>query len=129
MHVVSDHDYNGLEEGSISTARRQDFKLTLSEFENIAQRYETSIISIAQINDVLDSKENMKAIREKVNRDCDQVTIKVEILSHYKTTQAAIPGVDVVIFKTRIVDLDKRGFLMIKTQRSKVKQFIDELVS
>jgi len=33
---VSDPDYHHLEDGSSSTARRQDFKLTLCEYESIA---------------------------------------------------------------------------------------------
>lgn len=94
----------------------------------IAQRYETSLPLIGQISDVLDDRNNMIAIREKFNRDCDQVTVRVEILTHFKTTPASTPGVDVVLFKVSIADLNRQAFLMVKTYRSKVKQFLADLV-
>lgn len=79
MLEVTDPDYLPLEDGSSSTARRQGFKLTLCEYESIAQRLDTSLDQLRQVADVLDSKANFKALREKVNRDCDQMTLRVEI--------------------------------------------------
>lgn len=61
VHEMSDHEYKfGLEEGSSSTARRQDFKLTLNDFEAIAQRYEATLKILPHINDALDTKENLQ---------------------------------------------------------------------
>ena len=74
IHEPSDHDYHGhLEENdnSSSTARRQEFKLTISEYEEIAQRYEESNQLLDVIRDALESKENLKNMRERVERDCE----------------------------------------------------------
>ena len=125
---ATDPDYLPLEDGSSSTARRQEFKLTLCEYESIALRLETSLGQLRQVADVLDSKDNFKALREKVNRDCEQMTLRVEIQSHYKS-KPAINGIAVEIFKCKVSDLDRRGFLMVKTQKSRVREFLDAIIN
>ncbi len=123
---VSDPDFHHLEDGSSSTARRQDFKLTLCEYENIAQRLEISLKQLVQVSDMLETKENFKAMREKVNRDCEQMTLRVEIQSHYKSKPGQ-DGVVVETFKCKVADMDRRGFLMIKTHKTRVREFLDAI--
>lgn len=76
---VSDPEFNHMEDGSSSTARRQDFKLTLCEYESIALRLEASLRLLIQVSNMLETKENFKAMREKVNCECEQMTLRVEI--------------------------------------------------
>jgi hypothetical protein len=125
VHEVSDNDYR-VEDPSSSTARRQEFKLTLCEFENIAQRYESSLPILLRVADVLDTKENFKAMREKVNHDSEQITLKVDVSSHFKSRY--MDRIATEIYKVKLHDIDRRAFLMVKTDKARIKEFTDHVI-
>lgn len=55
------------------------------------------------------------------------MSVRVVMQSHYKSTPQ-IDGKTIEIWKVRLDDMDRRGFLMLKTYRQKVKQFNDCVV-
>lgn len=119
----SDPEYQGqIEENdnSSSTVRRQEFKLTISDYEEIAQRYDESLKILSTVLDVLDTKENFKNMRERINRECEQMTLRIETQSLFKSTVSE-NSIMTNIYKIKISDIDKKGFLLLKTQKSKLK--------
>ena len=47
------------------------FKLTVSEYEEIAQRHESSLKQLELIKSALDTPENLKNLRGRVEQDCE----------------------------------------------------------
>ena len=56
------------------------YKLTISEYEEIAQRHEDSFKQMSLIQDAIDTPENLKALRERIERECEQMTLRVKII-------------------------------------------------
>jgi hypothetical protein len=126
IHEVSDHEYR-IEDGSSSTVRQRDFKLTLCEFENIAQRYDSSLPILQRVLETLDTKENMKVLRERVNQESEQVTLKVDITSLFKSR--CQDRIETLIYKAKLHDIDKRAFLMLKADKDKISSFKSHIVN
>ena len=59
--------------------------MTISEYEEIAQRLEQSLKQLDLVNDALQSKENLKNMKEKINRECDDMTLRVQIIKLHST--------------------------------------------
>ena len=59
--------------------------MTISEYEEIAQRLEQSMKQLDLVNDALNSKENLKNLRDRVYRECDDMTLRVQIIKLHST--------------------------------------------
>ena len=53
------------------------FKLTISEYEEVAARHEASLKSLELVRSALDTIENSRALADRVGRECDQMTLRI----------------------------------------------------
>ena len=50
----------------------------MSEYEEVAQRHESSLQQLHTFVSALDSKENADALSDRIRRDCEQMTLRVQ---------------------------------------------------
>jgi len=55
------------------------YKLSISEYEEIAQRLESSLKQLELIKDALSSPENFENLRTRVSRECEQMTLRIKL--------------------------------------------------
>lgn len=54
------------------------FKLTISEYDEIAQRLESSLKQLDLLKSALHSPENLEALRQRVERECEKMTMRIK---------------------------------------------------
>ncbi len=54
------------------------FKLTISEYDEIAQRLEASLKQLDMLKMQLQQPDNLEALRQKVERECEKMTIRIK---------------------------------------------------
>ena len=64
------------------------YKLTISEYEEIAQRHDDSLKQLVLVKDAVDTPENLKALRSRIERECEQITLRVIILKKQITRES-----------------------------------------
>ena len=100
------------------------YKLTISEYEEIAQRHEESYKLLNVVQDAIDTPENLKALRERIERECEQMTLRVTIIKKQQSKESvSLPGAVTDIYKVQIVNLNRNGFLLLKHQKSRKIDF------
>jgi hypothetical protein len=96
-------------------------RLTHSEFDDITQRLEESLSGpISLLKDALSSKENLIALREKVDEACEKLTMKVNILGFQEQKSSSMqPSIVTDVYKIEIPEVSKKGYLLLKYNKSK----------
>lgn len=82
-------------------------RLTHSEYDDIAQRLdETTKGPIALLRDAVSSKENLAALKDKVDEACEKITLKVNILGFSEQKSSPMqPSVVTDIYKIEIPEV------------------------
>ena len=93
------------------------YKLTISEYEEIAQRHDDSLKQLVLVKDAVDTPENLKALRSRIERECEQITLRVIILKKQITRESQGQVTDV--YKITIVNLGRNGFLLLKRHKNR----------
>jgi len=76
------------------------FKLTVSEYEEVAQRHEASLKLLSTVQNALESPANLAALSEQIERDCEQVTIRIQFGNHEKARSSpSKPGIVTDIYR------------------------------
>ena len=57
----------------------------MTEYEEIAKRLEDSLKLLELVNDALASKENIRKLKDRVDQECDQMTLRVQLSSLHQT--------------------------------------------
>ena len=95
------------------------YKVTISEYEEIAQRLEQSMKQLDLVNDALNSKENLKNLRDRVYRECDDMTLRVQIIKLHSTQNSeSKQSVTTNVYKVHIVNMQRTGYLLLKHSKS-----------
>jgi hypothetical protein len=92
------------------------FKLTISEYDEIAQRLESSLKQLCLIKKAVIQPENLDVLRKRAERECDKMTVRIKF--QQKTTErpsANTPGVVTEVYKVSLIDIDVQGFLLLKS--------------
>ena len=75
---------------------------------------------MALLRDAVSSKENLLALREKVDQACEKLTLKVNIMGFTEQKSSPMqPSVVTDIYKIEIPDIAKKGYLLLKYNKSK----------
>jgi len=83
---------------------------------------------LGTICDALESKENLKKMREKDERECESMTMRVLVQSNFQSRQSVTnPAVLTQIYKIMLPDINKKGFLLLKHPKSKTKNVLDSV--
>ena len=100
------------------------FRLTISEYEEVAARHEASLKRLDLVRSALDTPENAKGLSNKIERECEQMTLRVTIGKHEKTrNSASAPGIQTDIYRCQIVDISQRAFIVLKHPKSRKMSF------
>ena len=76
------------------------FKLTISEYEEIASRHEKSLKQLVLVRSALETPKNLETMRERIERECELMTMRVTISKHEKTNKSVSkPGIVTDIFR------------------------------
>jgi hypothetical protein len=82
-------------------------KLNRAEFDEIAQRHEQSLKLLELVKDAQASKENFANLKGRLERECDQMTIRVQVVKLIETKiSVSMPGVLSHVFKIHLTDLN-----------------------
>ena len=57
--------------------------MTISDYEEIAQRMESSLKQLQMVRDATSVSENLEPLREKIRQDCNTMTLRVKILKKH----------------------------------------------
>jgi len=96
------------------------YKLTITEYDEIAQRLEESLKPLDLLKTMLESAENLDALRKKVEHECEKMTIRIKFggkQSERQSTQNTSVITDV--YKITLVDIDKQAFVTLKSHKNK----------
>ena len=75
---------------------------------------------MALLRDAVSSKENLIALRQKVDDACEKLTLKVNVLGFTEQKSSPMqPSVVTDIYKIEIPDVNKKGYLLLKYNKSK----------
>jgi len=100
------------------------FKLTISEYEEVAARLEASQKQLDLVQTALDTPENTRALSEQIERDCEQMTLRVLFGIHEKSrASASKPGIVTDIYRCTVKDIGKRAFIVLKHPKSRPMKF------
>ena len=100
------------------------FKLTISEYDEIAQRLEASLKQLDLLKTALHSPENLEALRERVERECDKMTMRIKFgQKHAERQSTLMPGVITDVYKVSLVDVEQPSFLLLKSHKKNRTQF------
>jgi len=94
------------------------YKLSISEYEEIAQRLESSLKQLELIKDALSSPENFENMRTRVSRECEQLTLRIKLGK--KKGELESINQNVVTLK----DVGIRGFMLLKHQKKNSMEFM-----
>jgi hypothetical protein len=99
--------------------------LTISEYEEIAQRLDDSNKNLALVVDALSTPENLDKLRAQVEQKCDRMTVRARIVKAQDTQdQPSNPNVVIDIYKIELTDTNKRGYLLLKHAKGKLYDLI-----
>ncbi|CDW83715.1 UNKNOWN [Stylonychia lemnae] len=119
-------DIGILRPSSQSSQSSQNNLLTISEYEEIVQRLEDSFRLLDMVKDALSSSDNFDQMKQGIEQKCEKVTVRVKIVKKQKQTMSTTnPSLTLHIFKVEITDIEKRGYLMIKNNKSRTLALID----
>lgn len=97
--------------------------MTISEFEEIAQRTESSMKHLAQVQSWLENNKKqshmpgkLKELRDRVERECEKMTVRVNISKVEAEKQSAtLPDIITQIFKVSLTDIgDHKAYMLLK---------------
>jgi hypothetical protein len=66
-----------------SSEQPPPFKLTISDYEEIAQRMESSLKQLQMVRDATSVSENLEPLREKIRQNCQAMTLRVKIVKKH----------------------------------------------
>jgi len=96
-------------------------QLTISEFEEIAQRTESSLKHLQMIkgwveNESSKEKQALKDLRDRVDRECEKMTVRVVVSRVQGEKESGThPGVLTQIFKITLPDIgDHKAYMLLK---------------
>ena len=113
---------------------------TLTDFESISRRLEESFELVDLVKSCLSTPENLAHMRSQVEEMCSKMggaTLRIKVIRLQRddstdanndspTARKSLKQI-VQIYRVEIVDLHKRGFLMVKRVSSKNLLLVDEL--
>ena len=100
---------NDVDEQMIDTSDEPQppFKLSISEYDEIAQRLEGSIKYLDMVRDALQSVENLTNLRQKIDQECEKMTVRIRFTRKKGERESATtPGVITDIYQVTLVDID-----------------------
>ena len=65
------------------------FKLTVLEYEEVAARHEHSLKQLELVQSALDTWENSKSLAQRIERECEQMTLRLQFGRHERTRCSA----------------------------------------
>ena len=91
----------------------------MSEYEEVAQRHETSLKQLDMVKSALSTPENLQGLRDRIDRDCEQLTVRV-LFTKLEKSRASLsrPGIVTDIYRCRLVDIEQRAFIVLKHRKS-----------
>ncbi len=96
------------------------YKLTITEYDEIAQRLEESLKPLDLLKTMLESAENLDALREKVEHECEKMTMRIKFGSKQSERQSTQnTSVITDVYKATLVDIDKQAFVTLKSHKNK----------
>ena len=100
------------------------FKLSISEYDEIAQRLEGSIKQLEMVRDALQSPDNLANLRQKIDIECEKMTLRIQFgRKQGERESATTPGVVTDIYKATLVDIDTQAFVLLKCHRNSRNTF------
>lgn len=99
------------------------YKLSISEYEEIAQRLELSLKQLELLKDALHSPENFENLRTRVSRECEQMTLRIKFGKKKGELESINQNVVKNIYNVTLKDVDIRGFLLLKHQKKNLMDF------
>lgn len=117
---------NDADEQMIDTSEEPQppFKLSISEYDEIAQRLENSIKLLEIVRDALQSPDNLANLRQKIDIECEQLTLRILFgRKQGERESATTKGVITDIYKATLVDIDTHAFVLLKCHRNSRNTF------
>lgn len=117
---------NDADEQMIDTSEEPQppFKLSISEYDEIAQRLENSIKQLEIVRDALQSPDNLANLRQKIDIECEQLTLRILFgRKQGERESATTKGVITDIYKATLVDIDTHAFVLLKCHRNSRNTF------
>ena len=76
------------------------------------------------ITTALETPENAKALSERIERECEQMTLRINFGKFEKTrNSASTPGIVTDIYRCQVVDISRRAFIVLKHLKSRPMKF------
>ena len=87
----------------------------MTEFAEVGARLEDSLKQLNTVRDALDTQENLKGLRSKVDRDCEKMTLRATIVKRSgENDSGTIKGVVTEVYKVQLIDISKYAYLLLK---------------
>jgi hypothetical protein len=103
------------------------FKLTISDYEEIAQRMESSLKQLQMVRDATSVSENLEPLREKIRQNCQAMTLRVKIVKkHGQHESLSNDKIITDIYRAELLDIQHKCFLLLKHAKSKKLDFEEE---
>eukprot|EP00347_Sterkiella_histriomuscorum_P016494 403352965 len=101
--------------------------LTISEYDQIQNRLEDSYKILDLVKDALSNPDNMEQLRQKLeDKQNEHATLRVKVIRKQKQAQSITnPNLSLHIFKVEFIDIEQKGYAMIKHAKSKTFQLIE----
>jgi len=100
------------------------YKLTISEYEEIAQRLESSLKQLSLLKDALHTPENFENLRTRVSRECEQVTLRIKFGKKKDELESINQNVVKKIYNVSLEDVGIRGFILLKHPKKILMDFV-----
>jgi uncharacterized protein Yka (UPF0111/DUF47 family) len=91
--------------------------LTVSEYDDIANRLEESLKQLELVRDTLSTNDNFTELRRKVDQTCEKLSVRVNILKRQdQIISANQPNYVTDLYKLELTDLmpHRRAYLLLK---------------
>jgi|TARA_B110001450_G_scaffold224472_1_gene222106 hypothetical protein len=96
--------------------------LTVSEYDDIANRLEESLKQLELVRDTLSTNDNFTELRRKVDQTCEKLSVRVNILKRQdQIISANQPNYVTDLYKLELTDLmpHRRAYLLLKYCKQK----------
>lgn len=101
---------------------QESFNLTSSEYGDVAHRLDDSLKQLENVNTALSTKSNLINLRDKVDRTCEEITLRGNVLQFVEQKKSYITSNIVIdVYRLELTDLNpvRKAYLLLKYQKQK----------